>query len=109
MITTVQNNHAELEHSYLFGVEGTRTSLRVIGYKNGFATIEPSSGTSIDSFAQIICGCFKPESNFAQELALAYGEVQELKGIEVIFNGLCLGRASAETQADDILARWASM
>ena len=109
MIITVKNKQAELKNSHLFGIEGTRIHLQVTSYKNGVATVEPSAGTSIEKFAEIICGCFKPESNFARELELAYGERQGLEAIEVIFNGLYLGKASAETKVDDIIVRWSSM
>lgn len=85
-----------------------RDSLWVKAFENGIATIEPMPGCAINSFTEVVAGCFDEESNFAEELLEAfdrdYGTA--FTGIKFEFNGVTLLVTKENADAGKIYAEW---
>lgn len=107
MITFNKIINWENSKTYVFRTT-TGVLLRISNLEDDIATIECTVGTSIESFAEIIAGCFHQKSNFKAELLAAFGlETSaefitinfELAGVKVTVN-----RASATPEK--ICEKW---
>lgn len=87
-----------------------KDSLWVSSFENGIVTINPTYGSTITSFAEIIAGCFDESSNFTYELskAMGYSENTIFTGIKFDFNGITIMVTKENANKDKILANWNS-
>lgn len=82
--------------------------LWVKSFENGIVTIDPTLGCTINSFAEIVAGCFDEESNFTSELFPAFDcdEDTSFTGIKFEFNGVTLLVTKENADADKIYAEY---
>ncbi len=85
-----------------------RDILWVTTFEEGIATVDPMAGCSIDSFAEVVAGCFDEQSNFAEELLGAFDcdEGTAFTGIKFEFNGVTLLVTKENSDANKIYAEW---
>lgn len=64
----------------------------VNSFENGIVMVEPTLGTSISNYAELIAGCFEEESNFASEIISVFECESNTNfiGIQFVFNGVTI-------------------
>lgn len=85
-----------------------RDILWVESFEDGIATIDPVSGWTINSFAEVVAGCFDEDSNFASVLLQAFDcdEGTTFTGIKFKFNDVTLLVTKKNADANKIYAEW---
>ena len=85
-----------------------RDTLWVESFEDGIATIDPMLGCTINSFAEVVAGCFDEDSNFASVLLQAFDcdEGTAFAGIKFKFNGVTLLVTKENADANKIYAEW---
>lgn len=91
MVTVVTFDESWTDGDKLFRTQG-RSSFWVKSFKNGVVTVDVPAGATFDSYATIIAGCLKKNSNFKRELFRAFKINQDtpFKGIQFEFNGVTI-------------------
>lgn len=98
------------DKTHIFRTLGNKAirTLWVEGFENGIATVDPVAGTSIDTFAEAVAGCFNEDSNFGAEVLKAYNcdENTTFIGIKFEFNGVTLTVTKENADKDRIYKDW---
>lgn len=85
-----------------------RDTLWVNSFEDGIVTVDPSAGSDIRDFAEIIAGCFKKDSNFEEEIFKAFDsdENATFRGIKFNFNGVTLVVTKENASKEKIYQEW---
>ncbi len=83
-MVTIIRGHRIGDEKHIFYAQNGET-LEVTEFKDGVVTLEPSWGTTLDTFAKAVAGCFRVRSNFKSELAKVFGEPKDATLQDVLF------------------------
>jgi hypothetical protein len=81
----------------------------VNSFEDGIATVSPSVGCNISTFAEIVAGCFTNESNFKDEVIKAFDCDEEntiFTGIKFKFNDVPILVTKENADEDKIYEEW---
>lgn len=95
--------------TYIFRtISPKRDILFVTSFKDGIVTIKPGVGGNIQTFSELISGCFNKESNFAEEMSKAfYGNYStSFTAIKFTFNGITVMVTNKNANKNKIYAEW---
>ncbi len=96
--------------SHIFRTIGNKAinTLWVESFDNGIVTVGPTTGCTLNDFAEILEGCFNEKSNFGTEVMKAYNcdENTTFTGIRFKFNNVTVTVTKENANKDAILKEW---
>ncbi|MBQ8044515.1 MAG: hypothetical protein IJ272_10320 [Clostridia bacterium] len=111
-MATMICGHSIFDGNHIFYTQD-RDVLEVLDFKDGVVKLDPLCGTSIDSYAKAVAGCFRVRSNFKRELAKVFVTQKNIplkqvpfETITFNFNGVTVVVNRENADAKKIYAQW---
>lgn len=109
MLATRVKFSTQVGDSLGFNVGYKRELFWVNSFEDGFVTVEPGAGWNIVYFAEVIEGCFSPNSNLKEEVCKAFKlDINTpIRGIKCVFNDKHICTATHEMSDKEwIVSQW---
>ena len=89
-------------------IDSKKTTLLIMSFEDGVATVEPMNSCEIKYFTEVVAGCFNQNSNFEQLLKNVFNceKNARMVGIKFNFNGATVLVTMENANKDKIYAEW---